>query len=254
MGTSRQGENSLNNGHIFDSFAVGNSNRSAYAASVAVSESPGKAYNPLFIWGGVGLGKTHLMHAIAHRLKRGMADTRVIYITAENFINGLVSSIRNGSAAEFRELYRNLDALLVDDVQYLSGKDSTQEEFMYAFDSLYEAGKQIVISSALPPKEIAGVGEHLASRLARGLVISIQLPDTDTRAAILRKKAEVSGFDLPENVILYLAQHIPGNIMEMEGTLNRVIHRAKTNTAPINEEDLGILLGELFERAPGRGG
>jgi chromosomal replication initiator protein len=241
-----QKKNGLNPNYVFDSFVVGKSNRLAHAASLAVSESPGVAYNPLFIWGGVGLGKTHLMHAIAHQVERNMVDARTLYISSEKFTNDLITAIRDNSTPEFRARYRNLDVLLVDDIQFISDKENTQEEFFNTFNSLYDANKQIVMSSDRPPKEIRGVEERLVSRFDWGLVTDIQSPDLETRVAILQKKAEMKGYRIPEEVILYLAQNIPSNIRELEGALNRVVHYSEINSEQMNSENLGMWLKDLI--------
>ncbi|MDR1915018.1 MAG: chromosomal replication initiator protein DnaA [Synergistaceae bacterium] len=243
---SVQKKNGLNPNYVFDSFVVGKSNRLAHAASLAVSESPGVAYNPLFIWGGVGLGKTHLMHAIAHQVERNMLDARTLYVSSEKFTNDLISAIRDTSTPEFRARYRNLDVLLIDDIQFISDKENTQEEFFNTFNSLYEANKQIVISSDRPPKDIKGVEERLVSRFDWGLVTDIQSPDLETRVAILQKKAELKGHKIPEEVILYLAQNIPSNIRELEGALNRVVHYSEINSEPMEPENLGLWLKDLI--------
>jgi chromosomal replication initiator protein len=241
-----QKKNGLNPNYVFDSFVVGKSNRLAHAASLAVSESPGVAYNPLFIWGGVGLGKTHLMHAIAHQVERNMVDAHTLYVSSEKFTNDLITAIRDNNTPEFRARYRNLDVLLVDDIQFISDKENTQEEFFNTFNSLYEANKQIVISSDRPPKEIRGVEERLVSRFDWGLVTDIQSPDLETRVAILQKKAEMKGHKIPEEVILYLAQNIPSNIRELEGALNRVVHYSEINSEPMDPENLGMWLKDLI--------
>ncbi|MDR3332880.1 MAG: chromosomal replication initiator protein DnaA [Synergistaceae bacterium] len=243
--------NGLNPNYVFDAFVVGKSNRLAHAASLAVSESPGVAYNPLFIWGGVGLGKTHLMHAIAHHVEQNLQGARTLYVSSEQFTNDLITSIRQNTTYEFRAQYRNLDVLLVDDIQFIEEKESTQEEFFNTFNSLHGASKQIVISSDRPPRDIKGVEERLVSRFEWGLVTDIQQPDLETRVAILQKKAEqkkdeMKGYKIPEEVILFLAQNISSNIRELEGALNRIIHYSNTNAEPISPENMGIWFNDVL--------
>lgn len=205
----------------FDSFVVGPSNRFAEAAAEAVSKEPGRAYNPLFIYGGVGLGKTHLLHSIALRVRQTRPDLKVLYVPSENFINEFIDALRFERMKEFRSKYRSVDCLLIDDIQFLMGKDSSQEEFFYTFNSLYDSRKQIVICSDRPPKETR-VGDRLISRFEWGVIADIQPPDFETRIAILRKKSEESGLSVPDDVILFLANHIKTNIRELEGSLTRI--------------------------------
>jgi chromosomal replication initiator protein len=241
-----QKKNGLNPNYVFETFVVGKSNRLAHAASLAVSDSPGVAYNPLFIWGGVGLGKTHLMHAIAHHVEKNLNDARTLYVSSEKFTNDLISAIRNTSTDAFRSRYRNLDLLLIDDIQFITGKEQTQEEFFNTFNSLYEASKQIVISSDRPPRDILGVEERLVSRFESGLVTDIQTPDLETRVAILQKKADMKNREIPEEVILFLAQNIPSNIRELEGALNRVIAYSEINSEPMSTENIGVWLKDIL--------
>jgi len=217
----------LNAKYTFDSFVVGPSNRFAHAASLAISESPAKAYNPFFIYGGVGLGKTHLMHAIGHQVCRKMPKAKILYISSEDFTNQLISAIQNRSTPKFREKYRSVDVLLIDDIQFIAGKESTQEEFFHTFNALYDAHKQIVVSSDRPPKEIQSMEERLVSRFEWGLVTDIQPPDLETRIAILKKKSEKETLSLPEDVFYFLAEKIRTNIRELEGALIRVVAYAK---------------------------
>jgi chromosomal replication initiator protein len=238
--------NGLNPNYVFDAFVVGKSNRLAHAASLAVSESPGIAYNPLFIWGGVGLGKTHLMHAIAHHVENNLQSARTLYVSSEKFTNDMITAIKTNSTNEFRAQYRNLDVLLIDDIQFIGDKEGTQEEFFHTFNSLHEAKNQVVISSDRPPKDIKGVEERLVSRFEWGLVTDIQQPDLETRVAILQKKAEIKGFKIPEEVILFLAQNIPSNIRELEGALNRVVAYSNVNSEPMNAENLGVWLKDIL--------
>ena len=213
--------------YTFDTFVVGSSNRFAHAASLAVSDSPAKAYNPLFIYGGVGLGKTHLMHAIGQRALQKNPKSKVLYISSEDFTNQLISAIQNRSTQKFREKYRNVDVLLIDDIQFIAGKESTQEEFFHTFNSLYDSHKQIVVSSDRPPKEIQSLEERLVSRFEWGLVTDIQPPDFETRMAIIKKKSEKETIALPEDVFYFLAEKVKTNIRELEGALIRVVAYAK---------------------------
>lgn len=214
---------SLNNKYTFETFVVGNSNRFAHAASLAVAESPSKAYNPLFIYGGVGLGKTHLMHAIGHLINENNSNLKVVYVTSEKFINELISAIKDDKNIEFRNKYRNVDVLLIDDVQFIAGKERTQEEFFHTFNTLHESNKQIILSSDRPPKEIKTLEERLCSRFEWGLIADIQPPDYETRIAILRKKADVDKLNIPNEVLIYIATKIKSNIRELEGALLRVV-------------------------------
>lgn len=223
----------LNNKYTFQSFVVGNSNRFAHAASLAVAESPSKAYNPLFIYGGVGLGKTHLMHAIGHLINENNNNSlKVVYVTSEKFINELISAIKDDKNIEFRNKYRNVDVLLIDDVQFIAGKERTQEEFFHTFNTLHESNKQIILSSDRPPKEIKTLEERLCSRFEWGLIADIQPPDYETRIAILRKKADVDKLNIPNEVLIYIATKIKSNIRELEGALLRVV--AYTNLTNSN--------------------
>lgn len=215
--------NILNPRYSFDTFVIGNSNRFAHAASLAVAESPAKAYNPLFIYGGVGLGKTHLMHAIGHYILQNNFVLKVAYVTSEKFTNELINSIRDDQTVEFRNKYRSMDILLIDDIQFLEKKERTQEEFFHTFNTLYEANKQIIISSDRPPKEIATLEDRLRSRFEWGLITDIQSPDYETRVAILRKKAQLEGLqNITDETIAFIADKIQSNIRELEGALIRV--------------------------------
>lgn len=220
-------ETRLNPQYTFDDFVVGPNNRFAHAAAMATAESPARAYNPLFIYGGVGLGKTHLMHAMGNELLHKSPKTTVLYISSEEFTNQLIKAIQTRSTPKFRERYRKVDVLLIDDIHFIAGKDSTQEEFFHTFNSLYDAHKQIVLSSDRSPKEIRTLEERLISRFAWGLITDMQPPDFETRTAILRKKSEKETVRLPDELFTFLAGKIKTNIRELEGALIRVIAYAK---------------------------
>ncbi|MCI8513323.1 MAG: chromosomal replication initiator protein DnaA [Lachnospiraceae bacterium] len=225
--------------HTFDSFVVGSNNKMAHAASLAVAESPGEIYNPLFIYGGVGLGKTHLMHAIGNFILKNNPKKKVMYVASEIFMNELIDAIRlknNISTTEFREKYRNIDVLLIDDIQFIIGKESTQEEFFHTFNTLHDAKKQIIISSDRPPKEFETLEDRLVSRFEWGLTVDIQSPDYETRMAILRKKEDIEGYNIDNEVIKYIATNIKSNIRELEGALTRVVAASKLDKREITIE------------------
>jgi len=231
----------LNPRYTFENFVVGNSNRFAHAAALAVAEAPAKAYNPLFLYGGVGLGKTHLMHAIGHFILQQNPNQKVLYITSENFTNELINSIRDqGSEVNnnetFRNRYRNVDVLLIDDIQFIARKERTQEEFFHTFNALYEANKQIIISSDKPPKDIEPLEERLRSRFEWGLIGDIQPPDYETRIAILRKKAQIDKLTIPDEINTFIASRVDSNIRELEGTLNKIVALAHLTNQPVSME------------------
>jgi chromosomal replication initiator protein len=238
----------LNPRYTFDTFVVGSSNQFAQAASQAVAELPSKAYNPLFIYGGVGLGKTHLLHAVGHQSVRLFPTMVVVYITSERFTNELINAIRYDRTAEFRARYRNMDLLLIDDIQFISGKERTQEEFFHTFNTLYESRKQIIVSSDAPPKDIPEIEERLRSRFEWGLIADIQPPDFETRVAILKKKAALERVRLADDVAYLIASRVKSNIRELEGSLTRMIAfcalTAREMSVDLAQEVLGELWGE----------
>jgi len=227
-------ENSLNRKYRFETFIVGLSNEFAHAAALGAAESPGKTYNPLYIYGGVGLGKTHLMHAIGHSIKERNPHMRVAYITSEKFMNDLINSIRYDKTQAFRERYRSIDVLLMDDVQFIAGKERTQEEFFHTFNSLHNDQKQIVITSDCPPKEIPSLEERLHSRFEWGLIADIEPPDLETKVAILKRKADLDGVDLPDEIAFFIANKVRSNIRELEGSLVRLVAISSLRGVPIS--------------------
>ena len=231
--SDRYKELGLNPKYTFESFVVGSSNRFTHAASLAVVDSLAKAYNPFFIHGGVGLGKTHLMHAIGHAVAQRYPQAKILYISSEKFTNQLISAIQNRTTPKFRQMYRSVDILLIDDVHFIAGKESTQEEFFHTFNALHESHKQIVLSSDRPAKNIPGLEERLVSRFEWGLVTDIQPPDLETRIAILKKKSERETIQVPDEVLFYIAEKIKSNIRELEGALIRVVAYAKLNNIDI---------------------
>jgi len=224
----------LNPKYTFDKFVVGSCNQFAHAASLAVVDMPSKTYNPLYVYGGVGLGKTHLMHAIGHAIKQRNQGLRLTYLSSERFMNELINAIRYDKTIRFRDKYRNIDVLLMDDIQFLAGKERTQEEFFHTFNALYDAQKQIVISSDCPPREIPTLEERLHSRFEWGLIADIQPPDLETKVAILKRKAELDKINLPDNVALFIASKIKSNIRELEGSLVRLTAYASLRGLPVD--------------------
>jgi len=232
----------LNNKYVFDTFVVGSNNKFAHSASLAVAESPGEAYNPLYLYGGAGLGKTHLMHSIGHFILEKNPDMKVLYVTSEAFTNDVIESIRSGKSSNMtrlREKYRTVDVLLVDDVQFIIGKESTQEEFFHTFNQLHSSGKQIILSSDKPPKEMETLEERFRSRFEWGLIADIQPPDYETRMAILRKNAENYSKEIDDEIIKYIANNIKSNIRELEGAYNKVIASSK-----LHNKELTLSLAE----------
>jgi chromosomal replication initiator protein len=240
-----EGSSTLNTKYSFDTFVVGVSNRLAHAASLAVAEKPARAYNPLFIYGGVGLGKTHLLHAIGNEC--GRRGSQVLYVSSEEFTNDLISAIRSHTTQAFREKYRRIDVLLIDDIQFIAGKESTQEEFFHTFNTLHGQDKQIVISSDRPPKAMVTLEERLRSRFEWGLTVDIQPPDFETRVAVLRSKAERAGRQVPGEVLEAIARRIQSNIRELEGALNRVLALADLINVPLTA---GLVEQSLVDMLP----
>lgn len=228
--------NNLNPNYTFDTFIVGTNNNLAHAASLAVAESPGQVYNPLFIYGGVGLGKTHLMQAIAHFISASDPSKKVLYVTSETFTNELIDSVKTNKNSEFRNKYRNIDVLLIDDIQFIIGKETTQEEFFNTFNDLYLVGKQIVISSDRPPKEMETLSDRLRTRFESGLPVDIQIPTYETKMAIINKKAEALGIDFPFEVKDYVANNIMSSIRELEGALTKLSAYSKLSHTPLTAE------------------
>jgi len=246
IATKPRPSSNLNPAYVFKTFIVGKSNRLANAASLAVAETPGEAYNPLFIWGGPGLGKTHLMHAICHYAIEKRNTLTVTYASSEQFINEFISSIRSGKIHGFKSRYRNSDILLIDDIQFLGGKEGSQEEFFHTFNSLREANKQVVICSDSPPKELRNIEERLISRFEWGLVTDIQPPDLEMRIAILQQKAQIRNYTLNNEVVDFLAQRMPSNIRELEGALNKLIASSELSGEPVTIENASAWLKDIL--------
>ena len=226
----------LNAKYTFDTFVVGNNNKFAHAAALAVAEAPAASYNPLFIYGGVGLGKTHLMHAIGNEILKNNKNAKVLYVTSEKFTNQLVNAIKDNKNEQFRSKYRTIDVLLIDDIQFIAGKNMAQEEFFHTFNALHESGKQIIISSDKPPKDIQLLEDRLKSRFEWGIIADISNPDYETRLAILRKKAQLDNILIDDDILAKIATRIDSNIRELEGTLNKLIAKASLTNSPITME------------------
>ncbi|MCM1158790.1 MAG: chromosomal replication initiator protein DnaA [Bacteroidales bacterium] len=243
-------KSNLNPKYTFDTFVIGDNNRHAHAACVAVAEAPSSAYNPLFVYGGAGLGKTHLMQAIAHHIITHNSDLKVLYVSSEIFTNEVIDSIRNNKAEELRAKYRNLDVLLIDDIQFIIGKDSTQTEFFNTFNDLYNSNRQIIISSDKPPKEIETLEERLRTRLEWGVPVDIHAPDYETRMAILKRKAEMDNIVIADDILDYIAQNVVSNIRELEGALNKisVYTRLENRKGPLTVEEAEDILKDLISK------
>lgn len=261
-GDSGKSDAALNAKYTYDSFVVGSCNQFAHAASMAVAEAPGKTYNPLYLYGGVGLGKTHLMHACGNAIKERNPHLRLCYLSSEKFMNELINAIRYDKTPGFRERYRSVDVLLIDDVQFMAGKERTQEEFFHTFNSLYEQQKQIVISSDCPPREIPTLEERLHSRFEWGLIADIEPPDLETKVAILKRKAEIIGVFIPDEVAFFIASRVKNNVRELEGSLVRLVAMSSLRGQPISktlaqdairtiatEEDSGVITIQQIQRA-----
>ena len=238
-------ESNLNPKYVFETFVIGNSNRFAHAAAQAVANNPAHAYNPLFLYGGVGLGKTHLMHAIGNRIKQNNPSMKVLYTSSEKFTNEIINSIQNKTTEAFRQKYRNIDCLIIDDIQFLKGKEQTQEEFFHTFNALKDADKQIIISSDRSPREIETLQDRLRSRFDQGLTADIQPPDLETRMAILRTKAASDKIELPNDVITLLATNIATNIREIEGAYNKIVAYTSLMDMPITVETAQKVLADM---------
>lgn len=248
-------DSTLNKRYTFENFIIGESNRFAHAASIAVSENPAESYNPLFIYGGVGLGKTHLLHAIGNKIKQNNDDAKVLYITSETFTNEFIDAIKTGQNNSFRDKFRNIDILMVDDIQFIGGKERSQEEFFHTFNHLYHNNKQIILSSDRPPKDIRTLEERLRTRFEAGLICDINAPDLETRIAILKKKTEEEDIIIPEEIILFLASKIKSNIRELEGIFTRLVAMTRLSkkdvTREIAEEVIKVIVSDSKKNRPG---
>lgn len=241
-------DSGLNPGYTFETFVEGEHSRMAHAAALAVADNPAHSYNPLFIHGGVGLGKTHLMQAIGHRVREVHPHMRVLYLPAETFMNDFIDGIMRGDRVEFKDKYRRLDVLLVDDIHFLAGKEGTQDEFFHTFNSLHNENKQIIISSDRPPKDIATLSDRLRSRFGWGLIADIKPPDVETRAAILRRKCDLSGTAISDEIALYIASKISGNVRELEGALLRLIAYMRSCKTPLSLQNAMNLLSDFIPK------
>jgi chromosomal replication initiator protein len=248
-----KGGSNLNPGYTFDTFIVGKGNELARAAAMAVADRPGQVYNPLFIYGGVGLGKTHLMQAVGHKILEKDPKKKVLYVTSEQFTNEFIQAIQKGNGESFKRAYRNIDALLVDDIQFLTGKEGTQEEFFHTFNALHQSKKQVIITSDRPPKSIPAIEHRLISRFEWGMVADIAQPDLETRRAILEAKCDEKSYKLPIDVLNYIATHVQSNVRELEGALNRIMANAQLKNEAVTVETVKRLLASLTNQ-PRRGG
>ena len=235
--------------YTFERFVVGNSNKLAHAAALAVAEHPAENYNPLFIHGESGLGKTHLLYAIAHQVKRKREDLRIVYIKGDDFTNELIASIREGSNAEFREKYRQAGILLVDDIQFIAGKKQTQEEFFHTFNTLYESGRQIVLTSDRPPREMTQLEDRLQSRFVSGLMVDVAPPDFETRLAIIKNKAAMLGVKLPDEIYGYIAENVTANVRQIEGTLNKLLAYRDLLGDQVDEQSVGRAVRDMLQKS-----
>ena len=238
----------LNPNYTFDTYVVGSNNRFAQAAALAVAEAPGTSYNPLFLYGGVGLGKTHLMHAIGNEILQNFSDKKVLYVTSEKFTNEFINCIKDNKNEEFRNKYRNIDVLLIDDIQFIAGKERVQEEFFHTFNTLHENGCQIIMSSDKPPKDIDNLEDRLKSRFEWGLIADISNADYETRLAILRKKVQIENIIIDDNVLSNIAIKVDSNIRELEGTLNKILAKASLTHSPISTELAEKCINEVISR------